>query len=232
MTLEGAGLDPILTRGETMHSSLWGALLGLAIIASGDPPLPGEGISHADMIAARAASSSPIVVQAKAALLAAEGRQSQASGLVANPIIQGSVDLHGNRASGQLSQPISMSGQTRAERRAAGIGTEAAWLELERARLEAATAARASFATACAAVEQRRVAGEGARLATQLAATIQTLADAGGVPALDAQLARLAEAQAHRALMIAAVEEASALANHVEVPVGRGVEASGVDGLA
>jgi cobalt-zinc-cadmium efflux system outer membrane protein len=168
----------------------------------------GETYSSGDAVAS-AFANNPELRTAEAALLRAEADLSQALGV--NPSLSGSLLVDGP-AELQLSQPVSLTGEGLRRRHAASARVEAAAAHLERVRFELAHAVRATYVDAVVSVGVAAIADEGLVLAIRLNQAVLRLQQEGEASQLDANLSRLAHAQAAARLLGAREVEADALA--------------------
>lgn len=164
-----------------------------------------------DQAVALGVSLSEEVSDARAAVLAAEGRLSQARGLTEDPEVQAAYDLGGGRTSLGVSQALSLGAEAPLERQGARAELRAAQAQLDRARLSAAATARRLYAEASVAVGRRRVAEEAVSLTERLTSAVSAKLDAGEASQLDLRLAHLAHVQSATWLLSALEEEGEAL---------------------
>lgn len=165
-------------------------------------------LSPTDAVTA-AFANNPELRAAEAALRRAEAEFTQALG--ANPSLSGSLLVDGP-AELQLSQPVSLTGEGLRRRHAASARVEAAVSHLERVRFELAHAVRATYVDAVVAIGVADIADQGLVLAIRLDQAVLRLHQEGEASQLDANLSRLAHAQAAARLLGAREVEADALA--------------------
>jgi cobalt-zinc-cadmium efflux system outer membrane protein len=124
---------------------------------------------------------------------------------------------------------VSITGEGLRAKAAARAEVDASEKAVERARFEAAAAARRAWAVVAAARQREGIAREAARLAAQLAEAMRLQYEAGEVPALDLRLARLALAQADTNVLDAMREQAEA-SRELSRIVGRSVDPASISG--
>lgn len=189
-----------------------GALLVAAWVLLAPAPSAGAAELTADDAVRAALEHDPAYVGAAQAVEAARGEVRASGFLRANPTVSAEVSLVTDRATAAVSQPISISGEGWMAARGARLRLDAAEARLHRAALEAAAAARQSWAGAVAAAEHTRIAATAFEDAGHRRDAIEARARAGDVAPLDVRMARLEEASAAQALVSAQTEEAQARA--------------------
>jgi outer membrane protein TolC len=131
--------------------------------------------------------------------------------LPSNPTLAASRSVGGRRASGSLSQPLSLTGEGAAARDVARADILAAEARLDRARRVAAADVRRSYAETVVRCGQVTVAEDGVAIAARLRDAVGLQHVEGEASLLDLRLARLALVQASARLLDAREAEAQAL---------------------
>jgi|GEM_PF-2284709 len=187
---------------------LW--ILAAAVMATSVAPITADDVVQA------ALQSDPLLAEASADVQAAEGDLRGSQGIQYNPELQIGVLFGGPQTAspphveGQLMQPIPVSGEAVAASRSARARVDAAQARLQRARLETAARGRRAFLQRVVADRNLQIAEQQMMGATQLREAAQARLEAGDVPELDVQLARLGEASAVAAWLEAQAEATAA----------------------
>lgn len=195
----------------------WSVLLLPCVVQAGTAqPVPTESPASEALLLPSAAVAAatqihPAVVAAEVDLERARGAAAQVQLLLRNPQVSAATSIDGRRASGSVSQPISLTGEGIAARRSAAVEVEVAQLRLSRSRLEAAAACRQAYIEAVVRARQVDIAVEGRHLATRLRDAVALQLDVGEASTLDLRLAELAVVQASARLLEARRAEANAL---------------------
>jgi len=158
-----------------------------------------------------AISVHPTVLAAQAELARARGAHAQLGGLLANPSVSGRLATDGSRSGAALTQPISLTAEGKAARKAAHSRVQAATHALRRARLEASADTRSLYVDAVVATALVDVARSGLDLSARLHQAARRRLEEGAISELDLRLARLSEVDAARALLDAQAVQAEAL---------------------
>jgi len=179
-------------------------------------PLPAdapasESFLTPDAAVAAAVRLHPSVVSAQVAHQQALGEAAQLRVLLSNPSVSGSLSVDGQRSSGSVSQPLSLTGEGFAARREASARVEAARLRLWRAQLEAALACRAAYANSIVRSGKVAIAEEGLELTQKLRVAVARQLEVGEASTLELRLAQLAEVQAGARLLEAHKQQAEAV---------------------
>ena len=149
----------------------------------------------------------PALVSRLADVEAATGRlRDESAFLRRNPTADIAVSTDGDRLTGSLVQPFSLTGEGRHAARSARAGLEAANASAERARFETAAATRRAYAQAVLAREFLRFAQNDRTLLARLRKVAEARVAAGEGVDLDLRLARLEEARAMGAWLDAQAE--------------------------
>jgi outer membrane protein TolC len=165
-----------------------------------------------DSVVDAALTHAPGVAVAQARVDSARGAQQQSGGLRHNPELQLGVSVDGSRVQGQVSQPLSVTGEGIHDRRASTADLDSAEASLRRARFVTAADARRAYARLSLAEAALAVADKQLEGATRLRQAAEARLAVGDAPELDAQLARLEQARAVAAWLDAGQERAEALA--------------------
>jgi len=149
-----------------------------------------------DEVVGAALQNSVDLATAQAEVERAGGVRQASGGFRENPELQVGVGLDGSRLQGQLTQPVSVTGEGVHARRAASAQLSAAEQRLRRVQLEVGANARSlltrlSEAEASVAIAEQQLDG-----ANRLREVAEARLAAGDVPELDAQLARLEQSRA------------------------------------
>lgn len=136
-------------------------------------------------------------------ILAAEGdvdvaaaERRQAAVFLYNPEVQGGVAVIGDLVQGQVTQPLSITGEGWYARRGATLGREAAEATARRTTFRIVAEARTAWARAVLAERRSTIAEEALALAQQLRAATEAREAVGEGSLLEARIARLDEAHA------------------------------------
>jgi|GEM_PF-1814625 len=194
----------------------WLALLPCVVQAGMPMPVPAapserNGPLLPSAVVTAAVRIHPAVLAAQVELAHAQGEATQLRLFLHNPQVAASTSVDGRRTSGSASQPLSLTGEGIAARKAAVARVDAARFQLQRARLEAAAACRRAYADAVVRSRQVDIAVEGRGLATQLRDAVARQLEVGEASTLDLRLAELALVQASARLLEARRMEADAL---------------------
>lgn len=183
-----------------------------AVVLATSAPAP---VTTEDVVQA-ALQNAPLLAEARGELQAAQGDGRASGGIQHNPELQVGVlfgdpqATGGPKVEGQLMLPIPVSGEGVAASRSADARVDAARAGLERARLETAARARRALLRVVVADSDLRITEQEMTGATRLREAAQARLDAGDVPELDVQLARLEEAGAIAAWLEAKAEATDA----------------------
>ncbi|MCB9759092.1 MAG: TolC family protein [Alphaproteobacteria bacterium] len=202
-------------------------LLVLLLIPLGTA-LAGEGFPASlspDAAVSAALPLHPQVRAAEAELQTAQAWSSRLRAPLSNPSLSSTVSVDGRRASLNLNQPLSLSGEGPAARQVAADRVEAAEAALQRARFAVAAEVRLTYVDAAIALGLTEVAQDGVDLAARLRQAVGLQYEEGEASELDLRLARLAEVQAAARLLEAREVEAFAL-RALSERVGRSVAAA------
>jgi len=173
---------------------LWAGLVALVGDASA------QGLT-AEQAARSALARDPVYLSAVAATEEAEGLLRATSFLTSNPTVSTAVSLGTPRWSASVEQPVSLFGEGMARRAGAKAAVTSAALDRQRVALVVAAAARGAWADVAAAEARRRLSEDALAQAHDRRLALEARFAAGDASALDARLARLAEAEAALALM-------------------------------
>lgn len=187
----------------TVLFGTWLAVLAWASPASAAP-------LTSDDVVRSALAHDPSYLSAVADIAAARGELRAATFLRENPTLSGEYSLTSDQAAASVEQPISLTGEGLAARRAAAGRLESAKLEARRAALVTAAEARRALADAIAAEQRARIAGEALDEATAHRRAIEARVSAGDASVLDGRLARLEEGRAAEAFVSARSEALAA----------------------
>lgn len=185
-------------------------LLLVVLALSFAAPAAADGLAPGDAVEA-ALRLHPSVVTAEAELEQARGAADQVRLLLENPHLSGRLAVDGSRSGATLTQPISLTAEGAAARRATQSRVDAAAHQLNRARLEASAAARGLYVDAVVASALVDVARAGLGLSTRLHGAADRRLEQGAISELDLRLARLAEIDAAGRLLEAQALQARAL---------------------
>lgn len=177
----------------------------------------------ADAAVSLGMSRHPLVVEAEARIVSAEGEVRSATFLRENPEISGRFAPDSSTGEAGLNQPLSLTGEGVFARQAALARREAADATSRRARLAAAADIRHAWVEAVVATQEARLAQGALDLASRRVAAAEARVLAGDAPDLDARLVRLGRAQAAESYLLARRGEAAALARLATL-VGRTLE--------
>lgn len=174
----------------------WLAVLAWASPASAAPLTP-------DDVVRSALEHDPSYQSAVAGVAVARGELRASTFLRENPTLSGEYSLTSDQAGASVEQPISLTGEGLAARKAAAGRLDAAELEARRAALVTAADARRALAGAIAAEERARIATHALDEATTHRQAIEARVSAGDAAPLDGRLARLEEGRAAEAFVSA-----------------------------
>jgi cobalt-zinc-cadmium efflux system outer membrane protein len=151
----------------------------------------------------------PELAGLRAQVDAARGSRQENAFLRYNPEVDVSASTDGQKLTGAVVQPLSITGEGLSASRSARAGLEAAEAAAERGRFETAAATRRAYARAVVSREQLRFAEADRALLARLRGIAEARLAAGEGVDLDLRLARLEEARA-LAAWLGAQEEATA----------------------
>lgn len=149
---------------------------------------------------------------ADAALRSAQGERNEVSLFLNNPQVSASMSApNGERASAQISQPLSLTGEGWYARGAASARVDAGQAWLDRSTLVAAAQVREAYIQAVVAGGRVRVAHDAVALSGRLRHAVSRQQEEGEVSMLALRLARMAQVHAASSLMEAREIESMAL---------------------